>query len=52
MAKIIKLDRSIIPACDVESIEKLKQIVGETCDIDGIGDGFRESLTNTLLITI
>src|SRR3989344_7901782 len=37
MAKIIKLDRSIIPACDVESIEKLKQIVGETCDIDGIG---------------
>lgn len=35
--KIIKLDRSVIPACDVSNIEKLKQLIKETCDIDGIG---------------
>jgi len=35
--RIIKLDRSIIPACDVNSIEELKQLVKETCDVEGIG---------------
>ena len=34
--KIIKLDKSIIPSCDV-SLEKLKQSVSETCDVEGIG---------------
>lgn len=35
--KIIKLDKSIIPACDISSLEKLKELVSETCDIKGIG---------------
>lgn len=37
MTQIIKLNRSIIPACDVDSLEKLRQLVDETCDIEGIG---------------
>ena len=36
MHKIIKLDKSIIPSCDV-SLEKLKQLVDETHDVEGIG---------------
>ncbi len=35
--KIIKLDKSIIPACDVPTLEKLKQLVKETCSVNGIG---------------
>jgi len=37
MSQIIKLNKSIIPAADVESLEKLKQLVEETCDVEGIG---------------
>jgi orotidine-5'-phosphate decarboxylase len=37
MAQIIKLPKSIIPACDVEGLQKLKQLVNETCDVEGIG---------------
>lgn len=37
MNKIIKLDKSVIPACDFNEIEKLKKLVKETCDIEGIG---------------
>jgi len=36
MGKIIKRQRSIIPACDV-SLEIYEEIVRETCDIEGIG---------------
>ncbi len=35
--KIVKLEKSIIPSLDISSIDKLKQIVGETCSIEGIG---------------
>lgn len=35
--RIIKLDKSIIPACDVNTLEKLKQLVKETCSVEGIG---------------
>lgn len=35
--KIIKLDKSIIPACDVDTLEKLKKLVKETCSVEGIG---------------
>ena len=35
--KIIKLERSIIPACDVATLEALKQLVSETSDVEGIG---------------
>jgi len=34
---IIKLDRSVIPACDVTTIEELANIVKETCNVKGIG---------------
>jgi len=34
---IIKLDRSIIPACDVSSLEKLEEIVNETSHVKGVG---------------
>lgn len=35
--KIIKLDKSIIPACDVPTLEKLNQLVKETCSVDVVG---------------
>lgn len=37
MKKIIKLDKSIIPACDFSELKKLKKLVKETSDIKGIG---------------
>lgn len=37
MSKIIKLDKSVIPACDVPTLEMLQQIVGETSSVEGIG---------------
>jgi len=37
MGKIIQRERSIIPACDVTSLEEFEKIVEETCDIEGIG---------------
>lgn len=35
--KIIESDKSIIPACDVATIEDLKELVRETCDVNGVG---------------
>ncbi len=35
--KIIRLDRSIIPACDVPTLDAFEEIVKETADVDGIG---------------
>ncbi len=35
--KIIKADRSIIPSCDVSSLEELKNLVKETCSVKGVG---------------
>lgn len=34
---IIKTKRSIIPACDVDSLERLGNLVRETCGVRGIG---------------
>lgn len=34
---IINLNKSIIPSCDVSSLEKLKTLVKETCSIEGVG---------------
>lgn len=34
---IIKIKKSIIPACDVDSLEKLQKLVKETCSVKGIG---------------
>ncbi|MAE42471.1 hypothetical protein CMO93_01760 [Candidatus Woesearchaeota archaeon] len=34
---IIKLDKSIIPSCDVSDLTKLKNLVKETCSVKGIG---------------
>lgn len=36
MGDIISLDKSIIPACDVETLEQLKKIVSVTKDVEGI----------------
>ncbi|MBS3097546.1 orotidine 5'-phosphate decarboxylase [Candidatus Woesearchaeota archaeon] len=33
----IKLKRSVIPACDVDSLEKLEKLVKETCKVKGVG---------------
>jgi orotidine-5'-phosphate decarboxylase len=38
--KIIGMDRSIIPACDVETIEEFEELVKQTADVKGIG-GFK-----------
>lgn len=35
--KIIKQDKSVIPSLDVDTIERMREIVEETCSIDGIG---------------
>ena len=37
MTKIASLDRSIIPACDVNTLEELGYLVASTCDVKGIG---------------
>ena len=34
---IIKLDKSIIPSCDVSDLARLKNLVKETCSVEGIG---------------
>lgn len=34
---IIKLKKSIIPSCDVESLEKLRELVKSTCNVRGVG---------------
>lgn len=35
--KVIGRDRSVIPACDVETLEQFEELVKQTADIDGIG---------------
>ena len=45
---IINREQSVIPACDVETIQQFEKIVRETTDIDGIGGykiGFELGLT-------
>lgn len=34
---IIKLKKSIIPSCDVDSLEKLSKLVRSTCSVKGVG---------------
>ncbi len=34
---IIKLKKSVIPSCDVDSLEKLSKLVKATCSVKGIG---------------
>ncbi|MBI2449375.1 orotidine 5'-phosphate decarboxylase [Candidatus Pacearchaeota archaeon] len=46
--KIVERDRSVIPACDVETIEQFEELVKKTADIEGIGAykiGFELGLT-------
>ncbi|MFH0868399.1 MAG: orotidine 5'-phosphate decarboxylase / HUMPS family protein [Candidatus Woesearchaeota archaeon] len=35
--QIIKLSKSIIPSCDVSDLVKLKNLVKETCSVEGVG---------------
>jgi orotidine-5'-phosphate decarboxylase len=35
--QIIKLNKSIIPSCDVSDLKKLKELVKETCSVEGVG---------------
>lgn len=35
--KVIGRDRSVIPACDVETLERFEELVKQTTDVDGIG---------------
>ncbi len=35
--KIIQRNRSVIPACDVETIEQFEELVKQTCKVEGIG---------------
>ena len=34
---IIKLKKSIIPSCDVNSLQKLTKLVKSTCSVNGVG---------------
>lgn len=45
--RIIKYDRSVIPACDVNTLEELKRLVSETHDIEKIG-GYKIGFTLAL----
>ncbi len=42
--KIIKGDRSVIPACDVSTLEEFENLVKETADVNGIG-GYKIGFT-------
>src|SRR3989338_1750855 len=35
--QIIKLNKSVIPSCDVSDLEKLKSLIEETCSVEGVG---------------
>ena len=35
--KVIGRDRSVIPACDVETLEQFEELVKQTADVEGIG---------------
>ena len=35
--RIVKSDRSVIPACDVETLEQFENLVLQTADVEGIG---------------
>jgi orotidine-5'-phosphate decarboxylase len=35
--KVIQRDRSVIPACDVETLEQFEELVKQTADVEGIG---------------
>ncbi len=35
--KVIELDRSVIPACDVSTLEEFESLITDTADVDGIG---------------
>jgi len=35
--RIIEMDRSVIPACDVSTLEQFDRLVGETADVEKIG---------------
>ena len=37
MPQIIKLQKSIIPSCDVSDLSELRNLVKETCSVEGIG---------------
>ncbi|MBS3140823.1 orotidine 5'-phosphate decarboxylase [Candidatus Woesearchaeota archaeon] len=46
--RIIERDRSVIPACDVSSLEQFEELVKQTANVDGIGGyklGFELGLT-------
>ncbi len=34
---LIKLKKSVIPSCDVGTLEELRKLVSETCDVKGVG---------------
>lgn len=43
MSNLISLQRSVIPACDVSSLNKLREMVEATCSLPGIG-GYKVGL--------
>ena len=48
---IIPRDRSIVPACDIDSIEKFEQLVRETADVEAIG-GYKVGFELGLLYSL
>ena len=53
--KIIGRDRSVIPACDVETLAQFEELVNQTADVDGIGGykiGFELGLGFGLLAVV
>jgi orotidine-5'-phosphate decarboxylase len=49
--RIINMDRSIIPACDIETIEEFEELVKQTAEVRGIGGykvGFELGLVYSL----
>lgn len=44
MERIVAIDRSVIPACDVAGLENLEKLVSATCGVEGIG-GYKVGLS-------
>ena len=45
--KIISRDRSVIPACDISTLEELEVLAKDTADVDGIG-GYKTGISLAL----
>ena len=49
---MIGRDKSIIPACDVETLEEYEQLVRATSDIEGIGGDIADAVVAVVILAL